>query len=170
MKGLSLILVAAVGSLILIGGHTVAKAKQLASQVKVKFLQFGTPEIKSNSLQLPIILEVTNPSEIQIPVQNIRINFFTRFQNEFVKIGEAPAMGAVTFSPGPNQVITFPVIYFDKVNDLFNSFSAKKLISNFNNADLAEVRIDLVLTIGFVPITIPVYTRLNLVSLITQLV
>lgn len=170
MKGLSFILLSAVGALVITGAYAVSKAKQLASQVKIKFLQFGTPEIKSNSLQLPIALEVTNPSAVTVPVQNISINFYTKFQNEFVKIGESPTLGAISFVPGANQVVTYPVIYFDKVKELFSQLNSKNWLNYFSSDDLAEVRIDLILTVGFIPVTIPVFTRFNVTSLITSVV
>lgn len=170
MKGLSFILLTAVGALVITGAYAVSKAKALASQVKVKFLQFGVPEVKSNSFQIPISLEVLNPLSVSVPVQNISINFFTRFQGDFVKIGESPSMGAVTFVPGSNQVVAYPIVYFDKVKELLNSFNVKSFITSGSSGDLADVRIDLILTVGFIPVTIPVYAKLNLVSLITQFV
>lgn len=170
MKGLSFILLAAGGALIIFSVQAVSKAKELASQVKIKFLQFGTPEIKSNSFQLPVKLEVLNPLSFPVPVQNIKIDFHASLNNQFIKIGESPALGPVTFAPGTNEVVTFPIVYFDKVKSLFTNASAQSILDILRTDELTQMRIDLILTIGVIPITIPVYAHFNLTSLITNFV
>lgn len=130
------------------------------------FIQFGTPDITSNQIQLPVKLEITNPLIVPVPVQNIKINFFTKFQGDFVKIGETPSMGNITFDPGANEVIAYPVIFFDQIENLFSTLNFKTFLTN----DLAEVRIDLILTVGIIPVTIPVFARFNFASLIAKLV
>jgi hypothetical protein len=140
-----------IGSLIYLFKEGSDKASQWASQVSVKITGYGKPTFYNGQLALPVQLQIFNPSPLDIPITDFKINLFVSQQGQYNPLGYTLPTGNITLRPGANNVTLYPSVDITKLNPLANGTSLQTLIALVQNTNpLLDVKADALINIkGF---------------------
>lgn len=163
------LIAAAIGGLVYLVNAGKNQVSDWANKVAIKFNSIGKPQIKNGNITIPVAIDVTNPSPLAIPIDNISGKFFVFRNGMWQPFGNILPSGQITFVPGTTTQTFFPVIDIAKLNPINSVGAGIQAFTNLLNTGgqvTARIKIDVALVVKGFEVNQSIEQLLNLNDLL----